>query len=161
MENLERIASFSVNHDYIDEGIYISRIDGDITTYDMRTRKPNMGEYMDNLTMHSLEHMFATYIRNGEIGKDVIYFGPMGCQTGFYLLVRGRDDERALRAVLSALRAIASHTGGMVGATREECGNYKCLDINAAISESRRYLSVLESKECIDFKYKCSSEDGI
>ena len=159
MENLERIASFSVNHDYIDEGIYISRIDGDITTYDMRTRKPNMDEYMDNLTMHSVEHMFATYIRNGDIGKDVIYFGPMGCQTGFYLLVRGRDDARVLRAVIEALKGIASHKGGMVGATREECGNYKCLDIGAAIAECKRYLAVLESKKNIDFKYKESLED--
>ena len=159
MENLKRIASFSVNHDYIDEGIYISRIDGDITTYDMRTRKPNMGEYMDNITMHSVEHMFATYIRNSDIGSDVIYFGPMGCQTGFYLLVRGRDDERVLRAVFDTLRAIVSHKGGMVGATREECGNYKCLDIDAAIAECERYLSVLTSRKCIDFKYKDSSED--
>ena len=60
MDNLTRIASFSVNHDYIDEGIYISRIDGDITTYDMRTRKPNCGDYMDNVTMHPVEHLFAT-----------------------------------------------------------------------------------------------------
>ena len=74
MENPKRIASFSVDHDFIDEGIYISRIDGDITTYDLRTRKPNAGEYMDNLTMHSVEHMIATYIRSGSIGEDVIYF---------------------------------------------------------------------------------------
>ena len=88
MDNLTRIASFAVNHDLIEEGIYISRIDGDVTTYDMRTRRPNMGDYMDNLTMHSFEHMFATYVRNSEISESVIYFGPMGCQTGFYLLVR-------------------------------------------------------------------------
>ena len=153
---MERITSFSVDHDLIEKGIYISRIDGDVTTYDMRTRKPNMGEYMDNLTMHSVEHMFATYIRNGEIGKDVIYFGPMGCQTGFYLLVRGRDDERVLRAVFTALEGIISHKGDMVGATREECGNYKCLDIGAAIAECKRYLSLLKSKKCIDFKYEDS-----
>ena len=71
MENLTRIASFSVNHDFIDEGIYISRIDGDITTYDMRTRRPNMGDYMDNLTMHSVEHLFATYVRNSKIGDGI------------------------------------------------------------------------------------------
>lgn len=153
MDNLTRIASFSVNHDYIDEGIYISRIDGDITTYDMRTRKPNMGEYMDNLTMHSVEHMFATYVRNSEIGEKVIYFGPMGCQTGFYLLVRSTPCEKVLEVVLDVLRKITDHKGGIFGALREECGNYKNLSINAAKTECVRYLSVLEGKEN-DFKYK-------
>lgn len=153
MDNLTRIASFSVNHDYIDEGIYISRIDGDITTYDMRTRKPNMGDYMDNLTMHSVEHMFATYIRNSEIGANVIYFGPMGCQTGFYLLVRDVEKESVLEAVISTLEKIISHGGGMVGALREECGNYKNLSLDAAKAECRRYLGILTSKNN-DFKYK-------
>ena len=90
---MDRIASFSVDHDLIEPGIYISRIDGDIVTYDLRTRKPNAGDYMDNLTMHTVEHMLATFLRNSEIGGEVIYFGPMGCRTGFYLLVRGRRPE--------------------------------------------------------------------
>ena len=153
MDNLTRIASFSVNHDYIDEGIYISRIDGDITTYDMRTRKPNMGDYMDNLTMHSVEHMFATYVRNSEIGDRVIYFGPMGCQTGFYLLVRSTPCEKVLEVVLDVLQKIINHDGGMVGALREECGNYQNLSIDAAKNECVRYFSVLKGKNN-DFKYK-------
>ena len=153
MDNLTRIASFSVNHDYIDEGIYVSRIDGDITTYDMRTRKPNMGDYMDNLTMHSVEHMFATYIRNSEIGDKFIYFGPMGCQTGFDLLVRDVEKESVLEAVISTLEKIISHGGGMVGALREECGNYKNLSLDAAKAECRRYLGILTAKNN-DFKYK-------
>ena len=101
MDSVRRISSFSVDHDLIDEGIYISRIDGDVTTYDMRTRKPNMGDYMDNITMHSVEHMFATYVRNSEIGGDVIYFGPMGCRTGFYLLVRNADNDQVLKVVIA------------------------------------------------------------
>ena len=105
MNNPDRIASFSVDHDFIDEGIYVSRIDGDIVTYDLRTRKPNAGDYMDNLTMHSVEHMIATFIRGGAIGADVIYFGPMGCQTGFYLLVRNRTNEEVLIALKDALVA--------------------------------------------------------
>ena len=153
MENVTRIASFSVNHDFIDEGIYISRIDGDITTYDMRTRKPNMGDYMDNLTMHSVEHMFATYVRSSEIGERVIYFGPMGCQTGFYLLVRDADNAEVLSVVLSVLRRIVGHDGQMFGATRPECGNYQNLDLDAAKRECARYLSVLENREN-DFLYK-------
>ena len=153
MDNLTRIASFSVNHDYIDEGIYVSRIDGDITTYDLRTRKPNMGDYMDNLTMHSVEHMFATYVRNSLIGNDVIYFGPMGCQTGFYLLVRNSSDEKTLEVVLDVLEKIINHSGEMPGAKREECGNYQNLSVEAAKKECRRYLDVLKNKKC-DFKYK-------
>ena len=152
MDNLTRIASFSVNHDNISEGIYISRADGDITTYDMRTRRPNMGEYMDNLTMHSVEHLFATYIRNSEISESVIYFGPMGCQTGFYLLVRSTPCEKVLKNVMETLEKIIAHTGEMPGAKREECGNYENLSVDAAKVECRRYLSVLQSKNN-DFKY--------
>ena len=143
----QRIASFSVNHDIIDEGIYISRIDGDITTYDLRTRKPNMGDYMDNLTMHSVEHMFATYIRSSEIASDIIYFGPMGCQTGFYLLVRSLDHKKNVKAVKNTLKKIIAHNGEMFGAKREECGNYKNLDLSVAKQECKRYLSLLEAKE--------------
>ena len=154
MENLTRIASFSVNHDYIKEGIYVSRIDGDITTYDMRTRIPNnrSEDYMSNLVMHSFEHLFATYVRNSEIGSRVIYFGPMGCQTGFYLLVRNADNNETLEVVKSVLSSIIAHSGDMPGAKREECGNYKNLDLDAAKTEAERYLSALNSRDN-DFKY--------
>ena len=149
---MKRIASFDVDHDVISKVIYISRIDGDITTYDMRTRVPNMGDYMSNVTMHSVEHMFATYIRNGEIGQNVIYFGPMGCRTGFYLLVRDTAPEVVAKAVKDTLAKIVSHDGEMFGATRKECGNYLELDLAEAKAEAKAYLAVLESKE-ITFKY--------
>ena len=154
MDNLTRIASFSVNHDYITEGVYISRVDGDITTYDMRTRIPNnsLEDYMSNLTMHSFEHLFATYVRNSEIGSRVIYFGPMGCQTGFYLLVRNSDDAQTLEVVKSVLEKIIAHDGPMPGAKREECGNYKNLDLESAKVEAKRYLNLLLSAKN-DFKY--------
>ena len=150
---LNRIASFSVNHDFIDEGIYVSRIDGDVTTYDLRTRKPNMGDYMDNLTMHSVEHLFATMVRQRPIGDSVIYFGPMGCQTGFYLLVRNADNGEVLRVTKDILLAISTFDGEMPGAKREECGNYKNLDVESARVEAKRYLDCLNSYE-VDFKYK-------
>ncbi len=150
---MRKIASFTVNHDKIMEGIYISRIDGDITTYDMRMRKPNMGDYIDNLTLHSLEHMFATYIRNSEIGENVIYFGPMGCQTGFYLLTRDIDNDRVLQAVKDVLVKIINHEGEIFGNTREECGNYRNLNLDAAKLESKRYINVLNSYE-VTFKYE-------
>ena len=153
MKNIEKIASFTVDHDLLTEGIYVSRIDGDITTYDLRTRVPNAGDYMDNLTMHSVEHMFATYVRAGTISDRVIYFGPMGCQTGFYLLVRNADNEEVLSVVKDVLSKIVAHDGEMFGAVRRECGNYKNLDLAAAKRECERYLRILQSKEN-DFLYK-------
>ena len=144
---MKTIKSFTVDHDFIDPGIYISRIDGDITTYDMRTRKPNSGDYMDNLTMHSLEHMFATLVRNSDIGGDVIYFGPMGCRTGFYLLVRNADNAKVLDIVKDVLSKIAFEATEMFGATRKECGNYKELSLDSAKVEAKRYLDNLNARE--------------
>ena len=153
MEKVNKIASFTVDHDLLTEGIYVSRIDGDVTTYDLRTRVPNSGDYMDNLTMHSVEHMFATYVRSSEIGDRVIYFGPMGCQTGFYLLVRNAENSEILNTVVGVLEKIIAHDGEMFGAVRRECGNYKNLDLSTAKAECERYLKKLSSKEN-DFKYK-------
>lgn len=152
MNELKRIASFSVDHDKIREGIYVSRIDGDVTTYDLRTRVPNAGDYMDNVTMHTVEHLFATYVRSSKIGSRVIYFGPMGCQTGFYLLVRDADNEEVLEVVLEVLRAILAHDGAVPGASRVECGNYRSLDLAAAKREAARYLASLEAAS-VTFEY--------
>ncbi|MBQ8936091.1 MAG: S-ribosylhomocysteine lyase [Oscillospiraceae bacterium] len=151
---MERITSFTVDHDLLEPGIYLSRVDGDVTTYDLRTRKPNMGDYMDNLTMHSVEHMVATHIRNSELRDDVIYFGPMGCQTGFYLLVRNADHRQVLTVLKQVLREILAYEGPVYGASPKECGNYRNLDLDAAKVECRRYLDVLESNPNIDFKYR-------
>ena len=143
---MNKITSFTINHDYIEPGFYISRIDGDITTFDMRTRKPNAGDYMDNITMHSLEHMFATYIRNSAIAENVIYFGPMGCQTGFYLFTRNLKPEEVFAAVKETLGKIIAHEGDVFGASRVECGNYKNLNLECAKKESERYLSVINAQ---------------
>ena len=153
MEIINKIASFTVDHDLLTEGIYVSRIDGDITTYDLRTRVPNAGDYMDNLTMHSVEHMFATYVRASSIADRVMYFGPMGCQTGFYLLVRNADNDEVLSVVKDVLYKIINHDGEMFGAVKKECGNYLNLDLATAKRECERYLAVLNSKEN-DFLYK-------
>ena len=153
MKKIEKNASFTVDHDLLTEGIYVSRIDGDITTYDLRTRVPNAGDYMDNLTMHSVEHMFATFVRASEIADRVIYFGPMGCQTGFYLLVRNADNGETLATVKDVLAKIINHDGEMFGAVKKECGNYLNLDLSVAKAECERYLNVLNSKEN-DFLYK-------
>lgn len=149
----EKIESFKIDHNKLKEGIYISRRDGDIVTYDLRTRKPNMGDYMDNATMHSVEHMIATYIRSSSIGANIIYFGPMGCQTGFYLLVRGESPDVVLSVLKETLEKVINHVGEVFGASQIECGNYKNLDINKAKEECGRYLEILNSYEP-DFKYE-------
>ena len=127
-QEVTRITSFSINHDILLPGLYVSRVDGDVTTYDMRTRRPNTGDLMDNSTMHSLEHMFATYIRNGDLKDSIVYFGPMGCQTGFYLLVRNADNAEVLRQVRLTLMKILAHEG-------------------------QRYLSELDARP-VTFKYE-------
>ena len=147
-----RIASFSVDHDYITPGVYISRIDGDVVTYDLRTRRPNAGDYMDNVTMHTVEHLFATYVRSSEIGDRVLYFGPMGCRTGFYLLVRDEEPTTVYRIVRETLARIAAHTGEVFGASRKECGNYLELDLASGVREARAYLAALPDGKT-DFSY--------
>ena len=149
---MQKIASFTVDHNKLTPGIYVSRRDGDITTYDLRTRTPNSGNYMDNPTMHSVEHLFATFVRNSEIKDNVIYFGPMGCQTGFYLLTRNVPDETVLAVTKDVLRGILAYEGEVFGASAVECGNYANLDLAAAKKECAAYLNVLESKTN-DFKY--------
>ena len=144
---MEKIQSFRVDHTKIGAGIYVSRIDGDITTYDMRFKRPNMGDYLDNLEMHSLEHMFATYVRNSEIKDDVIYFGPMGCRTGFYLLVRNANNSVVLNVTKKVLSSIIDHDEsiGMYGASEIECGNYRELSLDAAKKVAKEYLDVLNT----------------
>lgn len=108
---------------------------------------------MDNSTMHSLEHMFATYIRNGDLKDSVVYFGPMGCQTGFYLLVRNADNAEVLRQVRLTLMKILAHEDPVFGASSRECGNYRNLSLAAAKTEAKRYLSELDARP-VTFQYK-------
>lgn len=148
---MKRISSFCADHTKIVPGIYKARIDGDITTYDMRTRKPNAGDYMDNSTMHTFEHLFATYVRNSKIKDRVIYFGPMGCQTGFYLLVRDSDDAETAAIIKEVTKKITEHTGAVFGASAIECGNYRSLSLDAAKKEAQMYLKVLENDGAVRF----------
>lgn len=151
MESIRRITSFDVDHNKLKKGFYVSRRDGDITTYDLRTRIPNSDNFMDNVTMHTVEHMFATYIRNSEIADSVIYFGPMGCQTGFYLLTRGLEDSVVFENVKKVLDKIISHTGEVFGKSAVECGNYRSLELECAKTECREYRKVLDSVKSFSY----------
>ena len=150
---MERIKSFTINHNLLTPGFYVSREDGDIITYDLRTRKPNAGDYMSNSTMHSVEHMFATIVRNSEIADDVVYFGPMGCQTGFYLVVRKQEPKKVFEVTKKVLEEILAYNGPVYGASAIECGHYENLDLNEAHVECKKYLDVLNAQTNMEFTY--------
>ncbi len=142
---MNKIKSFTVNHKKLSEGIYTARTDGDVVTYDLRFCRPNSGVTLDNSSMHTVEHMIATFARNSDIGDDVVYFGPMGCQTGFYLLVRNSvPPEKVLEAVKDSLKKTIEHTGDVFGASEEECGNYKTLDLEKAKQVCKKYLDIIK-----------------
>ncbi len=152
---MKKIASFTVNHDKLETGMYISRIDGDVVTYDIRMKKPNGGDYLGNGELHTIEHLFATYARNSKISGDVIYVGPMGCRTGFYLLVRDRVSHRqAISLVQDSFRFIADFEGEIPGSKKEECGNYLEHDLPAAKKTAENMLRVLETYSEEKLKYK-------
>lgn len=150
---MKKIASFTVDHRKIEEGMYLSRIDGDVVTYDLRMRKPNRGDLLSNAQMHSLEHMFATLVRNSRLKDKVIYFGPMGCQTGFYLLMRHEDHADNLALVKEVLLAIMEYDGEMPGQSEIECGNYRNLDMDLAKKTAKRYYDSIKDKTPEDMRY--------
>ena len=133
---MERIASFCVDHTKLDRGVYLSRQDGDVLTWDIRMKKPNQGDYLTTGAAHTLEHLFATYARNSAVKDGVIYVGPMGCRTGFYLLTRGLTPAQALELTVDSFRFMASEV---------ECGNYRDMDLPAAKAEAAAMLPVLKA----------------
>ena len=110
---MERIASFCVDHTKLDRGMYLSRQDGDVLTWDIRMKKPNQGDYLSTAAAHTLEHLFATYARNSAFQDGVIYVGPMGCRTGFYLLTRGLTPAQALELTVESFRFMAAFEGAV------------------------------------------------
>ena len=142
---MKKIASFSVNHDKLKKGMYVSRIDGDVVTYDLRMKVPNAGDYLSNGALHTFEHLFATYARNSALSDSVIYVGPMGCRTGFYLLTRGLTPAEALSLTVESFRFMAAFEGDVPGASEVECGNYRDMDLPAAKAEAAAMLPVLEA----------------
>jgi len=141
---MNKIESFKVDHTRLLPGLYVSRVDGDITTYDMRLKRPNTEPLLSNGEMHSFEHMFATLVRNGPLEADIIYFGPMGCQTGFYLLVRNANHEKVVAEVGRVLSEIVAFNGEVFGTGERECGNYRNLELGAAKSVARQALESIK-----------------
>ena len=150
---MKRIASFEVDHTDLQKGMYISRVDGDVVTYDIRTRRPNVEEVMDNASIHTVEHLFATFVRNSPLTDKIIYFGPMGCRTGFYFLVRDMAHTDAIRLTQDAFDFISSFEGEIPGVSAAECGNYRDHSLEGAIKEAQLFLPVIKNVTEDSLKY--------
>ena len=129
---MKQIKSFEVDHTKIEKGLYISRIDGNIITYDLRMVKPNTPPYLENAGLHTLEHLLATYLRSSNFEDNIVYVGPMGCRTGFYILLKNISKKDAISLIKSALEFIENFIGNIPGATEKECGNFKEHDLKTA-----------------------------
>lgn len=151
---MDTIASFRIDHTILPKGMYISRVDGDIITYDIRTRRPNKEEVMANGALHTVEHLFATFVRNSVFSDDIIYFGPMGCRTGFYFLVRNTMSHHdAIDLAKMAFEFIRDYEGEIPGATERECGNWLDHDLAGAKKEGEMMAAVLENWKSADLYY--------
>ena len=145
MINMERIASFTVDHNVLVPGLYYSRRDGSVVTFDLRFKKPNTGDLLTNAEMHSIEHIIATLLRNSPAKDAMVYFGPMGCQTGFYFLFDNDllTVEDAVDLVKKVFADAAVYDGEMPGKSAKECGNYVNLDVSLAREQCKFYSSLI------------------
>ena len=155
---MERIASFCVDHTKLQPGMYLSRqdgVNGEILTWDIRMKQPNKGSYLSPAAAHTLEHLFATYARNSKYSSGVVYVGPMGCLTGFYLLTRDTlSRARALALVQETMAFIAAYEGEIPGAAcSRECGNYRDHDLAAAKRYAKAYGEVLREWSAARMEY--------
>ncbi len=152
---MKKIASFTINHDTLGTGMYISRIDGDIITYDIRMKKPNGGDYLQMSAAHTVEHLFATFARNSKWGDEIIYVGPMGCRTGFYFLTRDTlPKAEAIVLVKKSMEFVRDFEGEIPGSKKEECGNYLDHDLSGAKAIGKDMAAVLENWTVADLQYK-------
>ena len=152
---MNKIKSFCVDHDCLEKGMYISRIDGDVVTYDLRMVKPNTPPYLENAGLHTFEHLFATYVRNSAYSDAVVYVGPMGCRTGFYFLTRdSMSNLEALNLVRAMCEYVASYEGEIPGAQEsKECGNVLDHDLAKAKEYAKAYGEVLKSWQVAEMEY--------
>ncbi len=152
-KTMEKIDSFTVDHTKLMRGMYISRIDNNVITYDIRTRRPNVEEVMETGAIHTVEHLFATFVRNSKFKDNIIYFGPMGCRTGFYFLTTGMTHAEALKLTQDAFEFIESFDGEVPGVSAVECGNYRDHDLEGAKKEAADQKNVLKNWTTADMIY--------
>ncbi|MBO5171107.1 MAG: S-ribosylhomocysteine lyase [Oscillospiraceae bacterium] len=147
---MEKITSFTIDHIRLQPGLYVSRKDRvgseTVTTFDLRLTKPNEEPVMNTAEVHTIEHLAATFLRNEPSWKDrVLYFGPMGCRTGFYLLLAGDlTAPEVLPLVTDCFRFVRDYQGEVPGASAKDCGNYLDMNLPMANYWGKRYVSLLE-----------------
>lgn len=141
---MEKIPSFSKNHDELETGLHFCNELHGVSTWDLRFKKPNGGDYIAPPALHTVEHLLATVLRNSAHKDDVIYFGPMGCRTGFYLLTVNLDKAELLKLLIESFTK-ALEFKEVPGNKREECGNYLEHDLKNAKHECEKYLEVLKN----------------
>ncbi|MBQ2387592.1 MAG: S-ribosylhomocysteine lyase [Clostridia bacterium] len=152
---MKTIESFLVDHTVLTAGIYLSRVDGDAVTYDLRLKRPNVEKVLDNAPIHTIEHLFATYVRNSKYSESIIYFGPMGCRTGFYFIVRDNmSHETVVSLVKEAFDFIAAYDEEIPGVSAKECGNYLDHDLDGAKREAAIYADAIKNLTADDIYYK-------
>lgn len=139
---MEKIPSFQKNHNLLQVGLHMSAPQNGVTTFDLRFKRPNAGDYISPDALHSIEHMLATVLRNSREKENVVYFGPMGCRTGFYLLTTNLGYEEVLELLKECI-PVALSLDEVPGAKKEECGNYLAHDLEGAKRELMTYLEVL------------------
>ena len=168
MKEMDKIPSFTIDHNKLLRGIYVSRKDqvgGEtVTTFDIRMKEPNREPALHPGALHTIEHLAATYLRNDPEWKDrIVYWGPMGCLTGNYLIVKGRPTpQEILPLVLAAFRHCRDYAGDVPGATEVNCGNFRLHDLAMAKWEAARYVEILENSPCFEYPAAEASltEDG-
>ena len=141
---MEKIPSFTKNHDKLAQGLHDCGTANGVTTWDFRFKKPNAGDYLSPRSAHTIEHVLATLLRNSKDKQNIVYFGPMGCLTGFYLLTVNMNYSQVL-AILKESFSLALNIGEIPGNKREECGNYLFHDLSGAKNECKKYLEVLNN----------------
>ena len=141
---MQTIPSFQKDHDRLQKGLYAQTDANDITTFDLRFKTPNAGDYISPKALHTIEHLLATVLRNGRAKENIVYFGPMGCRTGFYLLTLRMTYADVLALLKDAVREALS-LDEIPGSSRRECGNYLEHDLAGAKQELAAYLAVLEA----------------
>ncbi|MDL2287526.1 S-ribosylhomocysteine lyase [Eubacteriales bacterium OttesenSCG-928-G02] len=151
---MKQIESFKVNHDILEKGLYLSRIDKNTKTYDLRMKLPNNGDYFTMEQAHTIEHLAATVLRSSKFSDEIVYFGPMGCATGFYLVVFNIPYEALKDLLIKTFDFIAAYEGEIPGATRVECGNYKAHDLENAKILAEDYSKILRQCTEESLKYK-------
>ena len=156
---MQTIPSFQKDHDSLQKGLYSLTDANGITTFDLRFKTPNAGDYITPKALHTIEHLMATVLRNGREKDNIVYFGPMGCRTGFYFLTRSLSDSYCIQLIKDAFAFIADFWGSIPGAAMSECGNWRDHNLLQAKEDAKQFLEIIQDWTKDDLKYPTKDEN--